>query len=154
MQGNDRHVKHTLGLFGAACAALYTTAAAAGSLSVTVSGIQPNGTSVMVAICTESLEPEGCRYGDRKTASSGTLRFSFPDLPPGRYAVAAFQDLNGSGSLERTKLGLPMEPYALSNDAGRSRKPNFELAAFTLGNGNRDLSLRLQTIAHRTGAQE
>jgi len=149
-------VKYALGLVSLSLVSLplYTAAAAAGSLSVTVSGAVPNGTAVMVAVCTETLEPEGCRTGDRKAASSGTLRFSFADLPPGRYAVAAFQDLNGNGSLERSKLGLPLEPYALSNDAGRSRKPSFETAAFSLGNGNRELSLRLQTIAHKAGAQE
>lgn len=50
-------------------------------------------------------------------------------LPPGRYAVAAFQDGNGNGQLEKNFLGLPQEPYAFSRNA---RRPSFEEASFEL----------------------
>ena len=35
---------------------------------------------------------------------------------PGRYEVAVYQDLNGDRRFNRTVLGLPAEPYGLSND--------------------------------------
>ena len=35
---------------------------------------------------------------------------------PGRYEVAVYQDLNGDRRFNRTALGLPAEPYGLSND--------------------------------------
>ena len=34
----------------------------------------------------------------------------------GRYEVAVYQDLNGDRRFNRTALGLPAEPYGLSND--------------------------------------
>jgi uncharacterized protein (DUF2141 family) len=78
------------------------------------------------------------------------MRFVFDGLAPGRYAIAAFQDLNGNGSLDRTKLGLPLEPFGFSNDAGRSGRPSFASAAFVLGDGKREISLRLRGIARQT----
>jgi len=132
---------------------LCTFPAAAGSLSVTVSGAVPNGAAVAVTICTNGLDAMSCTKGQTKPATTSSLRFSFDDIAPGRYAVAAYQDLNGSGTLERSRLGLPLEPYALSNNAGRGRRPSFDDAAFTLGNGTREIGLRLQSIAH-AGAHE
>jgi uncharacterized protein (DUF2141 family) len=120
--------------------------ARSGNVSVVIGGAIPNGTRVFVALCSGSLEPGSCIRGDSKIAQSPTLKFVFGDVPPARYALAAFQDLNGNGSLERSKLGLPLEPYALTNDVGRSRKPTFESAAVSIGPGGREFQLRLRPI--------
>lgn len=133
---------------------LSSVCAQAGSVSLTLSGIVPNGTIVLAAVCTSELEPSSCALGERKTASSSTMRFSFEGLSPGRYAVAAYQDLNGNGSLDRSKLGLPLEPFGFSNDAGRSGRPSFVSAAFVLGDGKREVSVRLRGIARQTAPSE
>jgi len=56
-------------------------------------------------------------------------------MPPGRYAIAVFQDVDGDGKLART-LGMAREPSGYSN-AARSRfgPPVFDLAAFDLAAG-------------------
>ena len=56
-------------------------------------------------------------------------------MPPGRYAIAVFQDVDGDGKLART-LGMAREPSGYSN-AARSRfgPPPFDLAAFDLPAG-------------------
>ncbi len=64
-------------------------------------------------------------------------------MPPGSYAVAAFQDLDGDGRLGRTPLGLPTEPYGFSNGAGRRGRPDFAAAAFRLGEPGASLRVRL-----------
>jgi len=125
----------------------------AGQINVTVSGVTPNGTGVLVALCTSSLDPNTCERGDRKPASGTTVRFTFENVAPGRIAVAAFQDLDGSGSIERTNLGLPREPFGFSNDAGRSRRPTFDAAAFNVGYGTLNVSVRLRTLS-QAAAQE
>ena len=122
----------------------------AGSIAVTVSGVVPNGTIVLAAVCTSDLDPSSCGTGERKVAASSTMRFVFEGLQPGRYAVAAFQDLNGNGSLERSKLGLPLEPFGFSNDAGRSARPSFNAAAFSLVEGRREVYIRLRGIARQS----
>ncbi|MEM1142908.1 MAG: DUF2141 domain-containing protein [Pseudomonadota bacterium] len=53
-------------------------------------------------------------------------------LPPGRYAIAVFQDLNGNKKLDRSFGIFPREPYAFSSDAGRYGPPGFEAAAISL----------------------
>jgi uncharacterized protein (DUF2141 family) len=131
---------------------LFCGPALAGQVNVTVSGVTPNGTAVFVALCTSSLDPSTCDRGDRKPASGSSMRFSFDNVS-GKIAVAAYQDLDGSGSLERTKLGLPREPFGFSNDAGRARRPSFETAAFNVGTGAANITVRLRTLS-QTGAQE
>jgi len=55
-------------------------------------------------------------------------------LAPGRYAIAAFQDIDNDGQLGKGSFGIPREPFGFSNDArGRFGPPSFEAAAFTLG---------------------
>lgn len=55
-------------------------------------------------------------------------------LTPGRYAIAAYQDLDNDGQLGKGSFGLPREPFGFSNDArGRFGPPTFEAAAFTVG---------------------
>ena len=55
-------------------------------------------------------------------------------LAPGRYAIAAFQDLNGDGRLGTNPVGVPTEPFGFSNDARvRFGPPSFEAAAVTIG---------------------
>lgn len=128
--------------------------ALAGDVSVTVSGVVPNGTQVYAALCTSSLDPGTCQRGERKAANGPNIRFSFDNVAPGRLAVAAFQDLDGSGSLERTNLGLPREPFGFSNDAGRGRRPTFEAAAINVGSGPSSVNVRLRTLSQAAGAQE
>jgi uncharacterized protein (DUF2141 family) len=130
------------------------TQAMAAEVHVTVSGAAANGTYVFAALCTSSLDPGTCERGDRKIATGPNVRFTFENVPPGRLAVAAFQDIDGSGSIERTKLGLPREPFGFSNDAGRARRPTFEAAAFNLGSGTSNVNVRLRTLSQAAGAQE
>lgn len=47
----------------------------------------------------------------------GRVRVTIADLPPGTYAVAAFQDSNGNQQLDRNWMGVPTEPYGFSRDA-------------------------------------
>lgn len=53
----------------------------------------------------------------------------FRDLPPGKYAVAIMNDLNGNGYLDKNVFGVPKEPWGVSNDIRHSmREPKFEEA--------------------------
>jgi uncharacterized protein (DUF2141 family) len=66
------------------------------------------------------------------------------DLPPGRYAVAAFHDTDGDGDLTLWPFGLPKEAYGFSRDArGRFGPPTFAQAAFDLPVSGVRQSIRL-----------
>jgi len=56
------------------------------------------------------------------------------ELPPGKYAIAAYVDRNQNGKLDRNFIGKPSEPYGFSRDARHMfRSPIFAEAAFVLG---------------------
>ena len=80
------------------------------------------------------------------------MKFVLRDVPPARYAVAVYQDMDGNGTMERSRLGIPLEPYAFSNDAGRVRKPTFEAAEVSVGPAGRDFQLHLRGI--KSGATQ
>jgi len=127
--------------------------ARAGELSVTIAGAIPNGTDIYVALCSGGLDPAFCLRGSRKTAAAATEQFDFDHLPAGRYAVLAFQDLNRSGTLERSGLGIPLEPFAFSNDAGAHKKPTFEAASFAIGDIKVEIPLKLHSLVRSVAPQ-
>lgn len=63
----------------------------------------------------------------------GRVRYTFSDLPYGRYAVSVMHDENGNNQLDTNILGIPKEGYGVSNDAkGTFGPPSFDKAAFTV----------------------
>lgn len=69
----------------------------------------------------------------------------FEDVPPGRYAVVAFVDLDGDGELDRGAFGVPTEPIAYGNDARpRFGPPSFEACVVEVGPGPSTVRLVLQ----------
>ena len=78
-------------------------------------------------------------------ASTAPITVSFDNLPPGTYAVGAYHDENGNDHLDTNLLGLPVEGYALSNGVRAvMSKPTFQQAAFTVGTGDKPVSLHIR----------
>lgn len=123
------------------CAA--TVPAWAAAVQVEVDGIEPGGGQVRVALCQGGLSESSCLRGDDAPATADRARFTFRDVPPGTYAVAAYQDANGNGRLDRTGLGLPLEPYGFSGTVGRRARPDFAEAAFALREPGAAVRVRL-----------
>ncbi|WP_409566628.1 DUF2141 domain-containing protein [Methylobacterium sp. E-005] len=117
--------------------------AAAATVQVEVDGIEPGGGPVRVTLCQGGLSEAACARGDEAPASAGRILFTFQGVPPGTYAVAAYQDANGNGRLDRTGLGLPLEPYGFSGSVGRRTRPDFAEAAFGLREPGGTLRVRL-----------
>jgi uncharacterized protein (DUF2141 family) len=108
----------------------------AGDLTIEVSGITPGRGQIYVAVYDgpDTFPTAGQqRTGRILEASAQSLVVHFEDLPPGEYAAAAFQDVNGNGKLDKNFLGMPREPYGFSNAArGSAGPPKFSAAAVTL----------------------
>jgi uncharacterized protein (DUF2141 family) len=124
-------------------AAAIPAAGFAATIEVEVDGAEPGGGPVLVALCQGGLIGSACNQGDSASASGGAAFFTFRNVAPGHYAVVAFQDINRSGQLDRTPLGLPLEPYGLSGEAGRRARPDFRDAAFVLREPGVSLRVRL-----------
>lgn len=52
----------------------------------------------------------------RVDLSTGREGYKFSNLPPGKYTVRCFQDLNGNKELDKNFMGIPVEPYGFANN--------------------------------------
>jgi uncharacterized protein (DUF2141 family) len=65
-------------------------------------------------------------------ATNNMLEFSF-EIPEGVYAVMIYQDLNENKLLDRRMIGIPKEPYGLSNNfTPHFGPPKFDDCRFNL----------------------
>ncbi|WP_082559404.1 DUF2141 domain-containing protein [Methylobacterium sp. Leaf94] len=118
-------------LAGLCALVLVSGAARAASVAVEVEGIEPGGL-VSVALCQDGLSEADCRTGQQAEPQAAAQRFVFANVRPGIYAAVAYQDTNRNGRLDRTGLGLPLEPYGFSGESVRTARPDFARARFTV----------------------
>ena len=60
-----------------------------------------------------------------------TMVITIDDVPVGVWAISLYHDLNQNNQLERGTLGLPSEPWGMSNNAIGTMSPaSFEQASF------------------------
>ena len=63
----------------------------------------------------------------------GTLVIQLGKLPAGKYAISAYHDANANNKLDVNWVGIPKEPYGMSNNArGTMGPPKFSEAQFAL----------------------
>jgi uncharacterized protein (DUF2141 family) len=115
------------------------------TLSVRVDNVRPAQGAVRVAMFSEGAWLSDQPVAALQIGASGasvTLRLIAPAA--GRYGLAAYQDLNGDGELNRNLIGIPVEPYGFSNDAPlRFGPPRFTDAALDVGaSGQAIITLR------------
>lgn len=68
----------------------------------------------------------------KQQLTAKTMKITLHQLPAGEYALRMFHDENGSGDMDTNILGIPTEPYAFSNNAGRFGPPSFNDAKIVL----------------------
>lgn len=107
--------------------------AAAEDLTVEIQHVAPDSGPVMVAVYDNAADfpaPNKGLGGQAIEARGDSVLAVFHGLVPGRYAVAAYQDMNRNGRFDKNFLGLPSEPYGFSRDArGSLGPPSFDAAA-------------------------
>lgn len=118
---------------------LAATTALASELRLELHGAGMAGKQVRVAVYS-ALKPEQFPSDEHfyrgivSDAAAEKLAVTIPDLPPGRYTVAAYVDDNRNGRQDKNFLGVPKEDYGFSNDArGTFGPPDFAEAAFDIG---------------------
>jgi len=142
----QRHTTMAL-LLGLAANVLPTQAA---DITVEILPLPSTEGTVMVSLFDRPADfPRAGVYNQQITASRQVagqpLLLVFTQLPPGRYAIAAFQDKDGNAKLSTNLMGIPNEPYGFSNNAKASfGPPNFDSAAFEVGAQGASIQLQLQ----------
>jgi uncharacterized protein (DUF2141 family) len=77
--------------------------------------------------------------------SGAVMTITLKDIPPGRYAIESFQDVNVNGKMDTSWIGLPLEPYGFSRDAKAIlSKPGFSSVSFALAPGANSQTMHLQ----------
>lgn len=72
--------------------------------------------------------------------------FTSPQLPPGEYAIAIYQDINGNKKIDKNWVGIPTEPFAFSNNVRPVvSAPTFKQCKFSLGEKDVTLHIKLET---------
>jgi uncharacterized protein (DUF2141 family) len=122
-------------------------------LTIVVGNLRSGEGQIRVALwndpATFATEDTALAEADQN-ARPGEVRFTFPNLPPGRYAVASYHDENGNGAFDQTLIGLPDEGLGFSNGAWIGLgAPSFEEAAVEITRTQRIIAVNLR---YRSGA--
>ncbi len=124
---------------------MVASVAQAAKLEVVVANVRSGKGHVRVAACSaETFLKDFCQWNGEVRAAPGEVVVTL-EVPPGIWAVQAYQDEDGSGKVTRNFLGIPAEGLGFSNDAPfRFGPPKFADAAFRLepGGGRIRLTLR------------
>lgn len=121
-------------------------AGAAQALTLTVEITDASSTQGSVNAAIYASDSSWLKVSDAtqilKTGSAGDRTvLVFANLSPGRYAITAFHDENGNGSLDRNVVGVPLERFGFTRDArGTMGPPGFADAAVDLQD---DTTLRI-----------
>lgn len=122
-------------IFGFAGLLLLARSVSAADLTVTITHIGEPGGEVRWVLFDSEEDYEADAdpvLSARSRVDGDSLRFTVHDLPPGRYAIKLYHDANGNGELDSNLLGMPVEGYGFSNNAGRFGAPSFAKAAVVL----------------------
>ncbi len=138
---------HLSAILVAAGIALAPMTALAGDLRVRLSGIEEEVGSVRVALFASASDFDAGNQlaGHFTVARKSGVEVVFVNLPPGRYGISSFHDVNGNDALDRNLVGMPTEPFGFSRDArGRFGPPSFEDLAVEMGSEDVTLEIALK----------
>lgn len=121
------------------------SAVSAATVEVHVSGVAAGKGKVNVAVCDKERFLKQCAYSASAPARDGDNVISVANVPPGTWAVLAYQDENGNDELDRNLIGIPKENYGFSRDArGKFGPPGFDDAAIEVGGDKTFAPVRLR----------
>ena len=101
------------------------------TLTITVKDVKPGRGNIVVEVYDSKA------YFFKKSVVKRTVKAADKqvevtlDIAPGTYAIAIYQDVNENKLFDRNFIGLPKEPYGLSNNfKPRFAAPTFEDCRF------------------------
>ena len=114
----------------------YAGAASAAELVVAVTGAQSDTGKIRCALFSaeDGFPSETASANVRSIDPSlEELVCRYEDVAPGTYAVSVVHDINDSGGLDKNFVGIPKEPWGVSNNVRPTmRAPHFDEATFEL----------------------
>lgn len=136
------------GIAWAQNAAAATTPAADASLTVTFEQIELAEGQILLSLYdNEAAHDAGGKPVRAAMAKveGKTVSVRFEGLAPGRYAIKAFHDVDGDGKMKTNPFGMPLEPFAFSNNAKPVGGPaRWEAANFAVATGANETRIAIQ----------
>lgn len=125
-----------------------TPAASDAVLTVTFEQIEMPEGQIMLSL----YDSEAAHYASGKPVRAAmarvegkTVSVRFEGLVPGRYAIKAFHDVDGDGKMKTNPFGMPLEPFAFSNNARPVGGPaRWEAASFDVPAGASETRIAIQ----------
>lgn len=121
-----------------------------GSLNITITNIENGSGTLYVAILDSDKnwlksDTDALPFRDvaQPVTSTDDLVISVGDLPPGKYAVSVFQDIDGNAELDTNFIGYPKEPFGFSAPMGKFGPPDFNEAAIAVSGGEFSVEVSL-----------
>lgn len=119
-----------------------------GTLVIHVQDVSPKGGILRLGLYDEAGYPDD----DAKPvvsadvpAQPGVTTVTLNNIPPGAYAIQAYQDTNSNDKMDTSWFGIPQEPFGFSRDARpRLSKPSFAATKFDVAPGMNTQTLHLQ----------
>jgi uncharacterized protein (DUF2141 family) len=123
---------------------------AQGVLEIKITNIENGHGTIYIAILDSAegwlksdAESKPFRDITQPVSSTDDLLISVQDLPPGKYAISLFQDLDGDSEMAKNFIGFPKEPFGFSAPMGKFGPPKFKEAAIEFSGENASVEVAL-----------
>ena len=121
-----------------------------GSLEIKITNIENGSGTIYIAVLdspddwlkTDS-ESKPFREATQTVSSTEDLLVSIEGLPPGKYAISLFHDLDGGAEMDTNFVGFPKEPFGFSAPMGKFGPPKFDEAAIEFSGENTSVEISL-----------
>ena len=120
---------------------------ATATLTLTFTGIEAQQGAILGAVYdSEAAYNGGAAVRQVKVdVDAGTVSVVIEGLHPGQYAIRVFHDVDGDMKMGTNPFGMPVEPFAFSNNAvGQMGPAKWDAAAFEVMAGDNAHSITIR----------
>lgn len=116
------------------------------SLTISLTGIETPSGTIRIGLFAGQEDYEGGPglTGALVPVEGETASVTLEGLAPGAYGIKLFHDVNDNGEMDTNPFGMPVEPYAFSNNApARFGPATWDAASFeiALGENTQDIEI-------------
>ena len=129
-----------------------SVSAQTGSLKITINDIKSNDGNIKVVLFDESnsegfLKNFDLAYKKKEvTIKNNNAVVTFTNIPYGTYAVSLFHDKNNNGEIDKSAIGLPVEPYGVSGNKFVIGPPKFNDCKFKINSSQKTIDIAVKSF--------
>jgi uncharacterized protein (DUF2141 family) len=114
-------------------------------LTLTVTNIKDHQGALMIAVFDQAGYDADKNVANSMVPVVGDSATATFEIPAGAYGIKLFHDVNGNGKMDTNAFGMPLEPFAFSNNAPAQFGPaSWEGARFEVAAPSTAHSVKLQ----------